>query len=317
MPKIKKRKNLTKTNRRAIVIFAFNKFQEYRLDVELEGAPEDIDDTSNDGSEYTVSSLLSAVRVINRFYNSKISKVKPVDLCNKKAFSSLWEILDGKTRDLTEKDYGKTNGSDSLSFEKIQYILKHEATSRNTPSGLLNRVFFYNAILFGGEHYTMMVNHFKKRKDGFDVFIYKSKTNQHGLNNLGSANKILIPANNPEDGVQKSALSNLMNAIDSNVNKTIFQNQPATTLSTKNFYQGFKFARQIYQANLVSSMFSTSTTQEASVEASIITPQPVNLHEFQSSKIPLQEQLSVANQNHKMQELLQRNLFVNSNITFH
>ncbi|KAF0495075.1 hypothetical protein F8M41_021170 [Gigaspora margarita] len=108
-----------------------------------------------------------------------------------------------------------------------------------------------------------------------------------------------------------------MNAIDSNVDKMIFQNQPSTTLPTKDFYQGFKSARQIYQANLVSSMSSTSTTQEASVEASIITPQPANLHEFQSSKIPLQEQPSVANQNHEMQELLQRNLFMNSNITLH
>ncbi|KAF0525706.1 hypothetical protein F8M41_014393 [Gigaspora margarita] len=119
------------------------------------------------------------------------------------------------------------------------------------------------------------------------------------------------------DGVQKSALSNLMNAIDSNVDKMISQNQPSITLSTKDFYQGFKSARQIYQANLVSSMSSTSTTQEASVEASIITPQPANLHEFQSSKIPLQERPSVANQNHEMQELLQRNLFMNSNITLH
>ncbi|CAG8750991.1 1268_t:CDS:2, partial [Racocetra persica] len=53
--------------------------------------------------------------------------------------------------------------------------------------------------LRGGKHYTMMVNQFHKRKDNsFDVFIYKSKTNQHGLNNLGSANKILIPADNPK-----------------------------------------------------------------------------------------------------------------------
>ncbi|KAF0495077.1 zinc finger mym-type protein 2-like [Gigaspora margarita] len=348
MPKIKKKEK------------AYQKPTEEQLSylhIGLEGAPEDIDNTSkletqlceyftmakkSDKSEYTISSLLSAVRAINRFYNSNISKVKPVNLCNKKAFS---------------------------------------ATSRDTTSGLLNRVFFYNAIflaLYGGEHYTIMVNHFKKRKNGsFDVFIYKSKTNQRGLNNFGSADKILIPADNPEviadyekyfskwpvdadpgfylhpintksapdylsikvwykktqlgqlklktfikvltvktgiscedrkitnqDGVQKSALSNLMNAIDSNVDKMISQNQPSTTLSTKDFYQGFKSARQIYQANFVSSMSFTSTTQKASVEASIIIPQLANLYEFQSSKILLQERPSVANQNHEMQELL-------------
>ncbi|CAG8745981.1 12452_t:CDS:2, partial [Cetraspora pellucida] len=53
--------------------------------------------------------------------------------------------------------------------------------------------------LHNEKHYTMTANQFYKRKDSsFDVFIYKSKTNQHGLNNLSSANKILISANNPK-----------------------------------------------------------------------------------------------------------------------
>ncbi|KAF0509126.1 zinc finger mym-type protein 2-like [Gigaspora margarita] len=141
------------------------------VDVRLEGVPEDIDDISkleiqlceyftvakkSDRSEYTVLSLLSTVRAINRFYNSNVSKVKPVNLYDKKVFSSLWEILDRKTRDLSEKSYGETNGSDSLSLR--------------------------NSI----------------KDSGFDIFIYKSKPNQCRLNNLGSADKTLIPANNPK-----------------------------------------------------------------------------------------------------------------------
>ncbi|CAG8535587.1 6974_t:CDS:2 [Dentiscutata heterogama] len=145
-----------------------NKFQEYCSDIGLEGAPENIDDTSkletqlyeyftvakkNNRSEYTVSSLLFTIRAINRFYNSNISKVTPVDLCDKKSFPT----------------------------------------------------------------------------------------------------------------------------------------------------------------NLASSMSSTLTTQDAS----LLTPQPANSHEFQNSKVPLQELPLVSNQNHEMQEFFQRNLFMNSNITFY
>ncbi|CAG8809354.1 2104_t:CDS:2, partial [Cetraspora pellucida] len=192
-----------------------DKFQQYRSDVGSDNAPEDIDNVQElevqlceffavaekgDGSPYSVNSLLAAIRAINRFYNSSVSKIKPVNLCDRQAFPDLCEILDGKTKDLAEKGYGETHGSDSLSFEEIQSILQHEATSRNTPEGLLYRIFLYNAIflaLRGGEHYTLMLKNFQKRKDGgFDVYIYKSKTNQRGLDNLGAADKISIPVDN-------------------------------------------------------------------------------------------------------------------------
>ncbi|KAF0433254.1 hypothetical protein F8M41_005108 [Gigaspora margarita] len=153
----------------------------------------------SDGSEYTVSSLLSAVRAINRFYNSNISKVKLVNLCDKKAFP----------------------------------------------------------------------------------------------------NKILILVDNPE--------------VIADYEK-YFSKWPVD--ADPGFYL-YSIDTKSAPANFVSNMSSTSTTQEASVEASIITPQLANLYEFQSSKIPLQERPSVANQNHEMQELLQKNLFMNSNITLH
>ncbi|RIB06107.1 hypothetical protein C2G38_2217946 [Gigaspora rosea] len=101
--------------------------------------------------------------------------------------------------------------------------------------------------------------------------------------------------------------------MDSNTNTKISQNQSPVTLPTKDSYQGFKFARQIYQVSLVSSMSSTSITQEAFT----LTPQSANSHGFQGSKIPLQELPPIPNQNHEMQEFLQRNMFMNSNITFH
>ncbi|PKY62172.1 hypothetical protein RhiirA4_488201, partial [Rhizophagus irregularis] len=83
--------------------------------------------------------------------------------------------------------YGEAKGSDGLSFEEIQQILSHKLMDRSMPERLLRRVFFHNAIILGlrgGEHSLIKANNFKKRKDGeYDVYIYRSKTNQQGLLN--------------------------------------------------------------------------------------------------------------------------------------
>lgn len=67
----------------------------------------------------------------------------------------------------------------------------------STPERLLRRVFFHNATILGlrdGEHSFITADDFKKRKDGgFDVYIYRSKTNQRGLNNHGQADILVIP----------------------------------------------------------------------------------------------------------------------------
>ncbi|CAG8708617.1 14701_t:CDS:1, partial [Dentiscutata heterogama] len=42
-----------------------------------------------DRSPYMVLLLLAAISAINRFYNSSISKVKPVNLCNQQVFLNL------------------------------------------------------------------------------------------------------------------------------------------------------------------------------------------------------------------------------------
>ncbi|CAG8795168.1 16517_t:CDS:2, partial [Racocetra persica] len=84
-----------------------NKFQEYRSDVRLEGAPEDIDDTSkletqlceyftvakkNDGSEYTVSSLLSAIRQSIDF-TIRILVKSNLLICATKSYFLVYKIL--------------------------------------------------------------------------------------------------------------------------------------------------------------------------------------------------------------------------------
>ncbi|RIB11809.1 hypothetical protein C2G38_2145395 [Gigaspora rosea] len=59
----------------------------------------------------------------------------------------------------------------------------------------------------------------------------------------------------PKDGVQKSALANLMNAMESNINTKISQNQSPVTLPTKDTYQGFKSARQIIKKSCFEYVF--------------------------------------------------------------
>ncbi|GBB95050.1 hypothetical protein RclHR1_24670001 [Rhizophagus clarus] len=72
--------------------------------------------------------------------------------------------------------------------------------SGKDPINLLYRIFFFNAIflgLRGGEHFNLQFQNFIRRKDKYDRFddiIYKSKTNQHGANDIESqGDKLYIP----------------------------------------------------------------------------------------------------------------------------
>ncbi|CAG8834600.1 30469_t:CDS:2, partial [Gigaspora margarita] len=117
------------------------KFQKYHSDVGLEGAAEEVDNANKlevqlceyftiaekgDGSPYSVLSLLAAIKAINRFYNLIVSKVRPINLCDRQAFPDLWTVLNSKTKDLSEKGYSETNRSDGLTFEEIRTILNYE-----------------------------------------------------------------------------------------------------------------------------------------------------------------------------------------------
>ncbi|CAG8763873.1 8061_t:CDS:2, partial [Racocetra persica] len=153
----------------------------------------------DDGSLYLVNSLLAAIQAINRFYNSNISKIKPVNLL----------------------------------------------ISRDTPEGLLYQVF-------------------KKRKEeGFNVYIYKSKTNQHGLDNLGTADKISIPANNSIiiENYEKYFLKKPVNtnsefylhllgtksAPETSELLLDIQNSQSNMIPVTDSYNQFRSAKQIYQ----------------------------------------------------------------------
>jgi len=85
--------------------------------------------------------------------------------------------------------------SDALTVDEIIQILNHQKMDSSTP-----RIFFYNAVLLGlcgGEHSSLMIDDFKKRPDGgFDVWIFRSKTNQRvNTNHREKGEKLILPDN--------------------------------------------------------------------------------------------------------------------------
>ncbi|GBC08275.1 hypothetical protein RclHR1_00800002 [Rhizophagus clarus] len=98
---------------------------------------------------------------------------------------SVNSVLSGKVKFLTDLGHGEVKGADTFTDEEIQQILPHICMDGSTPARLLKRLFFFNACILGlcgSEHYLLNASSFKKRKDGgYDVIIYRSKTNQRGF----------------------------------------------------------------------------------------------------------------------------------------
>ncbi|PKK64768.1 hypothetical protein RhiirC2_716046 [Rhizophagus irregularis] len=189
--------------------------EKFRTDVNYQGLIEEVDTKEEledqlcrfvhamrkkDGSEYHVSSVNSCMFAINRHLNNKSVLSKPINIMDKDQYYKLWQILNGKVKSLVSQGRGERNGADGFTEDDLLQILDHPAMSGNDPASLLYRIFFFNAIflgLRGGEHFNLQLQNFIRRKDkygGFDVIIYKSKTNQRGANNIESqGDKLYIP----------------------------------------------------------------------------------------------------------------------------
>ncbi|CAG8794164.1 24599_t:CDS:1, partial [Racocetra persica] len=96
--------------------------------------------------EYSVTFFQFAINALNWYFNGKTSKLKPINLNDKKAYSDLWHRLNRKIKMLSASEYRELNGSDALTINEVQQILSHLQISRLNPKGLLNRVFFFNAL---------------------------------------------------------------------------------------------------------------------------------------------------------------------------
>ncbi|GES75658.1 zinc finger MYM-type protein 2-like [Rhizophagus clarus] len=166
--------------------------EKFRTDVNYQGLIEEVDTKEEledqlcrfvhamrkkDGSEYHVSSVNSCMFAINRHLNNKSVLSKPINIMDKDQYYKLWQILNGKVKSLVSQGRGERNGADGFTEDDLLQILDHPA--------------------MGGEHFNLQLQNFIRRKDkygGFDVIIYKSKTNQHGANNIESqGDKLYIP----------------------------------------------------------------------------------------------------------------------------
>ncbi|CAB5361713.1 unnamed protein product [Rhizophagus irregularis] len=138
--------------------------------------------SKKDGSDYSVNSVRASFAAINCFLQDN-SKIKSIDLYNDVRFKEIRKVVDEKIRYLSNNGKGETKGSDSLEADEITQILNHRLLDGSTPERLLRRVFFINAIylgLRGGEHTLLNATDFvKSEDDGYTVFIYCSKNNQH------------------------------------------------------------------------------------------------------------------------------------------
>ncbi|CAI2191194.1 12763_t:CDS:2, partial [Funneliformis geosporum] len=109
-----------------------------------------------DGTEYHASSVNNCLHAINRHLNEKSTLPKPINILNKNKYYKLWQIFNGKVKNLANKGLAEHTGSSGL---------------------------------HGGEHFNLQYNSFLRKNDGyrgFEIILYKSKTNQHGVDNIES-----------------------------------------------------------------------------------------------------------------------------------
>jgi hypothetical protein len=57
-------------------------------------------------------------------------------------FSDLWQILDGKFKNVVKQEKAEVCGSDSLSLNEVKLIFNSSILNIKNPTGLLKTVFF-------------------------------------------------------------------------------------------------------------------------------------------------------------------------------
>lgn len=139
-----------------------------------------------DGKEYHALSVRNCLAAIWCYLNENLALEELVDILNLKVFYDLSTIVNEKLKILSLAGLGEHNGANGLMITEVEQILVHPIMQHNSPEELLRHVVFYNAILLalrGGEHQDLKISNFVKRFDGgLDVKLYRSKTNQRGLN---------------------------------------------------------------------------------------------------------------------------------------
>ncbi|CAG8749185.1 975_t:CDS:1, partial [Funneliformis caledonium] len=148
----------------------------FRLDVKYQGLIEEIttkEELENqlccfihsikkqDGTEYHASSVNNCLYTLNRHLNEKSTLPKLINILDKKVYYKLWQVFNGKVKNLANQGLAEHTGSIGFTEEEILHIMNHPIMTGDTPTGLLYWVFFFNAILLGlrgGEHFNLQYN---------------------------------------------------------------------------------------------------------------------------------------------------------------
>ena len=95
-----------------------------------------------DGSEYHTSSVNSCLFAINRHLNNKSALPKPINIMDKDKYYKLWQIFNGKVKNLVNQGRGECNGADGFTEEEILQIIDHPTMSGKDSVSLLYWIFF-------------------------------------------------------------------------------------------------------------------------------------------------------------------------------
>ncbi|RIA94140.1 hypothetical protein C1645_818525 [Glomus cerebriforme] len=89
-----------------------------------------------DGFQYHVSSVNNCLFAINCHLNNKSILPKPINIMDKDQFYKLWQVFNGKVKNLANQGLGECNGSDDFTKEELLKIINHPAMSDENPTTL-------------------------------------------------------------------------------------------------------------------------------------------------------------------------------------
>ncbi len=103
----------------------------------------------------------------NCCYTLTSCQITGINIHDQAIFTTLWEVVNGKLKFLSDLGLNDAKDADALSMDEILTILNHKTLDSSTPERLLYRIYFYIALLLGirgKEHFALLLEDFKKRE---------------------------------------------------------------------------------------------------------------------------------------------------------
>ncbi|CAI2164479.1 8386_t:CDS:1, partial [Funneliformis geosporum] len=89
-----------------------------------------------DDSEYHTSSVNNCLFAINCYLNDKSVLQKPINIMDKEKFYRLWQVFNGKVKNLANQELREHNGSKGFTKEELLMIIDHLTISGKNPISL-------------------------------------------------------------------------------------------------------------------------------------------------------------------------------------